>query len=120
MLQYLHCKGWLPKNITNPNDRYIRYAADRNCSDHFVDPGNVVWDILFNVLRLDQYVVSWRAEPIPRVSPSEYGAGTNKSAKGPVNLRGNVLEAALHDLQRLSAAPLGPPRGRGRDARGSR
>ena len=78
MLQYLHCKGWLPKNITNPNDRYIRYAADRNCSDHFVDPGNVVWDILFNVLWLDQYVVSWRAEMILRVSPSVYGTGTNK------------------------------------------
>lgn len=78
MLQYLHCKGWLPKNITNPNDRYIRYAADRNCSDHFVDPGNVAWDILFNVLRLDQYVVSWRAEMILRVSPSVYGSGTNK------------------------------------------
>ena len=55
-----------------------------SCSPFYNDPGNLV------------------AGPILRKTPGEYGTSRSKSSVGPVNLRGNVLEAALGDLQKMA------------------
>ena len=102
--------GWLPRNITRPSDKYIRAAAGACCSEHFVDPGNLQWDILFHILRLDRFVSIDAVERVIRTAPAEYGSSSNKSSKGAVNLRGNILEAALRDLQWMGSTPA---RGRG-------
>ena len=109
-LDYLQSQGWMPRNVTNPHDRKIREAAGQACSPFHTDPGNWIWDIMFHVLRLDKYVVQRRVEPVMRTAPAEYGAGSNKSSKGPVNLRGNILEAILFDLQTMSSEPEGQER----------
>ena len=70
---------------------------------YFVDPGNLTWDIIYHILRLDSYVAVAHADPILRTAPGEYGSTSNKSSVGPVNLRGNVLEAVLGDLQSMGA-----------------
>ena len=107
--QYLQSKGWMPRNVTNPKDRYIRDAASTSCSPFYVDPGNLTWDIIYHVLRLDSYVTVAHADPILRTAPGEYGSSRNRSSVGPVNLRGNVLEAVLGDLQAMGAVREGVP-----------
>jgi len=47
-----------------------------------------------------------------RVAPSEYGTGSNTSAKGRVNLRGHIIEALLCDLQAVATMPEHRPKGK--------
>ena len=104
-LAFLNSQGWLPKNVTNPHDRYIRKAADANCSPEYQDPGNVTWDWIWHLLRLDKYLTATAAEKVLKTPATEYGSGRNKSAIGVVNLRGNIMEAILHDLQNMAQTP---------------
>ena len=59
----------------------------------FPDPGNEVLDVLVHALRLWKYVTASKVELVIRQSTHEYGAGRNRSSIGPVNLRGNIVEA---------------------------
>jgi len=112
---YLHHLGRLPRNVTNPRDRPIRGPATISCSPFFQDPGNFKWDIVYHLLSLNKYVVLPNVDPLIRTAPAEYGDRSNCSSKGPVNFRGNVLEAVLFDLQNMGTMPVegakGPPKG---------
>ena len=74
-------------------------------ADGFDDPGNLQLDIVVNVLRLWKFVVGFKVNQVRRIFAGEYGTRGNKSSKGPVNLRGNIIEAATVQLQKLSKRP---------------
>lgn len=91
----------IPRCLFSPHDKAIRMDAGSACSEYFCDPGNFCWDLLFNVLRLWRYVGEPWVGRIERVQASEYGSsGSNVSSRGSINLRGNVLESLLCQLQR--------------------
>ena len=117
-LAFLNSNAWLPRNVTNPHDRYIRTAADANCSPEFQDPGNVTWDWIWHLLRLDKYLTVTAADKVLKTPATEYGSGRNRSAIGVVNLRGNILEAILHDLQTMARTPI-PRWGHGASRKGA-
>ena len=100
---HLAALGKLPRNLTNPRDRHIRGAASTCCSPFYQDPGNFKWDVILHVLSLHKYVSAQSIDAVIRTAPAEYGDRSNCSAKGPVNLRGNILEALLYDLQNMSS-----------------
>ncbi len=102
-LKRLASKGWLPRNLTRPHDRFIREAAGATCSKWYQDPGNETWDIVYHVLQLDQYVAEDRHKGVVRTCPAPYGSNSNKSSVGTINLRGNVLEAILGDFQAMGS-----------------
>ncbi len=91
--------GWTPKHLEHPHDRHIRADA-AEAAVGFTDPGNLVLDDVVHILRLFRYVSNFKYDQLMRVAPNPYGAaGSNKSAKGPVNFRGNIVEALTKDLQ---------------------
>jgi hypothetical protein len=94
-------KGWTPRNLRMPHDRYIRQSAS-SVDEHIGDPGNLCFDVVLHVLRLWRYVGETRVEQTMRIAPQEYGARGNKSSKGPVNLRGNIIESLISDLQKMA------------------
>ena len=97
-------RGILPKWLTTPHDRNIRKDAS-DAAAGFPDPGNEVLDVLVHSLRLWKYVTASKVELVIRQSTHEYGAGRNRSSIGPVNLRGNIVEAMTLHLQRAGAEP---------------
>lgn len=99
-LQHMSNRGWLPRTLTHPHDRHIREHASQEISPHFTDPGNVVYDLLLHILRLDSYVDVSHVSRVVRTVPADYGSTSNKSARGTFNLRGNIIEALLQDLQK--------------------
>ena len=100
-LEWMQQHGWLPKSVTHPRDRATREAAAENCSQHYDDPGNFVWDVIYHCLRMDRFLVEGAAMKVLKTAASEYGAATNKSSKGVANLRGNIMESLLYHLQRM-------------------
>jgi hypothetical protein len=103
-LEALNAKGHLPVALTQPGDKHIRADAGI-AADGFDDPGNLQLDIVVNVLRLWKYVSGFKVEQVKRIAPGEYGTRGNKSSKGPVNLRGNMVEAATIQLQKMAKRP---------------
>ena len=103
-MDYLQSRGWMPWNLQHPHPRYIRRAANSCCSPEYNDPGNVTWDVVYHVLNLNQYVDAMSCLRVNRTAPDVYSSPSNRSSQGPVNLRGNVLESVLYDLQVSSAA----------------
>ena len=97
-------RGILPKWLTTPHDRNIRKDAC-DAADGFPDPGNEVLDVLVHALRLWKYVTASKVELVIRQSTHEYGAGRNRSSIGPVNFRGNIVEAMTKQLQDAGAEP---------------
>ena len=89
----------LPRWLEHPSDRNIRNDAS-DAADGFTDPGNLVLDVLVHALRLWHYCDASKASMVIRQSPHEYGHRGNRSSVGPVNLRGNIVEAMSRDLQR--------------------
>ena len=87
----------LPAWMVMPRDRPLRAKAT---GDEYDDPGNQVWEALFWTAgleklvnhSLDHYMLVTACPNAP------YGSATNKSAKGPVNMRGNLIEALLRWL----------------------
>ena len=110
-------RNMLPRNLRTVNDKYIRPAASQAAAA-FGDPGNLILDVVLHVLRLWRYVQETREGPVLRVAPSEYGTAGNKSAKGPVNLRGNIIEALICDLQAMSTLPEHRAKGKGAEKKG--
>jgi hypothetical protein len=103
-LEALNARGSLPMAMTNPGDKHIRQDAG-SAADGFDDPGNLMLDIVVNVLRLWKYVSAFKVAQVRRIAPGEYGTRGNKSSKGPVNLRGNIIEAASIQLQTMAKRP---------------
>ena len=97
-------RGILPKWLTSPHDRHIRQDAC-DAADGFPDPGNEVLDVLVHALRLWKYVTASKVELVIRQSTHEYGASRNRSSIGPVNFRGNIVEAMTKQLQEAGAEP---------------
>ena len=102
-LQELARTGSLPRNLTHPHDRAIRAAASETCSPHFQDPGNLLLDQIVQILRLWEFMDTGAVAIILKVQAAPYGTSSNNSARGAVNLRGNVIESLLLDLQRMGA-----------------
>ena len=63
------------------------------------DPGKYDLDAFVHAMRLWQYWEASRADLVMQQPIAEYGRRSNKSAKGPVNLRGNIIEAMTKSLQ---------------------
>jgi hypothetical protein len=103
-LEALNATGNLPIAMTQPGDKHIRQDAGA-AADGFDDPGNLTLDIVVNVLRLWKYVAGFKVDQVRRIAPGEYGTRGNKSSKGPVNLRGNIIEAATIQLQKMAKRP---------------
>ena len=85
-------RNLLPYWLRRPHERNIREDASES-AEGFSDPGNVVLDMAVHALRLWQYCEAYRAEKVMKQSIHEYGSRANKSSVGPVNLRGNIVEA---------------------------
>ena len=102
---YLQSQGWMPWNLQHPNARHIRRAARVCCSPESSDPGNMTWNLVYHVLLLNKYADAIASARVNRTAPDVYSSRSNRSSQGPVNLRGNVLESVMYDLQIPSAAP---------------
>ena len=89
----------LPYWLKHPSDRNIRGDASES-ADGFSDPGNFDLDVIVHAMRLWQYCDASKAGKVIRQPTSAYGASSNKSSKGPVNLRGNIVEAMTKKLQK--------------------
>ena len=97
-------KRWmLPYWLRRPHDKNIRDDASAS-ADGSTDPGNYVLDVVVHSLRLWQYCESGRINRVMKQSIAEYGERCNKSATGPVNLRGNIVEAMQRDLQKAGTS----------------
>ena len=97
-LQVMAFKKWLPYWLHKPHDRYIRNDASAAATG-FSDPGNYVLDVMVHALRLWNYCDASKTHLVISQPIAEYGERANKSAKGPVNLRGNIIEAMSKNLQ---------------------
>lgn len=102
VLQVMSFKRQIPHWLHRPHDRYIRNDASEAAAG-FSDPGNYTLDVIVHALRLWNYCEASRAERVIYQPISEYGASANKSAKGPVNLRGNIIEAMTKCLQKTGS-----------------
>ena len=95
-------RNQLPYWLRKPHDKNIREDAALS-ADGFTDPGNLVLDTFVHALRLWQYCEPSRASLVLRQSPHDYGHRANRSSTGPVNLRGNIVEAMSRCLQRTAS-----------------
>ena len=100
-LENLNARGFLPMAMTQPGDKHIRQDAGV-AADGFDNHGNLTLDIVVNVLRLWKFTSALKVEQVRRIAPGEYGTRGNKSSKGPVNLRGNIIEAATIQVQKMA------------------
>ena len=98
VLKKMAHKGWLPYWLQHPHDGNIREDASVSAGGS-TDPGNYVLDVVVHALRLWQYSESSHISKVMKQSIAEYGERANKSAHGPVNLRGNIIEAMTRNLQ---------------------
>ena len=103
-LKAMALRSCLPYWLKYPHDRNIRDDASESAAG-FSDPGNFTLDVMVHCLRLWKYCDASRVEMVIRQSTSEYGSASNKSAKGPVNLRGNIVEAMTKNLQKAGSLP---------------
>ncbi len=85
----------LPRWLVLPKGRALREAAHVG-DDAIIDSGNMVWEALFFASGLSRFAeASLTAAVVVAIPNAPYGTRTNRSAKGPVNLRGNIIEG-LH------------------------
>ena len=93
-LKELETRRKLPRFFAEPTDFKIRGHANL-APDFYDDPGNVNLDLTFYVLCLWEFMTPMSLENILKLSWKEYGTRGEKSSKGPMNFRGNVLEALM-------------------------
>ena len=96
-------KNYLPNDCRCPHDYHIRSRATG--AEGYHDPGNENWDVMVNLLRLWRPVDVNHYAQVVKVPGKEYGNRGNKSADGPVNLRGNIVESILRHLQQQGSTP---------------
>ena len=99
----LMSKNWLPQDCRSPHDKFIRERATG--ADGHVDPGNMVYDTMVNLLRMWRAVDTLHYGEVVKVAGKEYGQRGNKSSEGPVNFRGNIVESMLRWTQRMASTP---------------
>ena len=63
--------------------------------EFYDDPGNVNLDVSFYILCLWEFMTPMSLEDILKLSWKEYGSRGERSSQGPMNFRGNVLEALM-------------------------
>lgn len=97
-LKHMAKRNILPYWLKRPHDRNIREDASEG-AEGFSDPGNYILDQLVHCWRLWHYCEGSRADMVIKQSIHEYGHRANQSSKGPVNLRGNIVEAMTKNLQ---------------------
>ena len=103
VLKTMAKRSMLPYWLRRPADRNIRDDAHEAAAG-FSDPGNYTLDIMVHALRLWRYCEASRVDLVIRQPLDEYGARSNKSAHGPVNLRGNIIEAMSKNLQTMGGS----------------
>jgi hypothetical protein len=101
-------RGFLPRSLLHPRDKQIRGPASAG-ADQFLDPGNLSLEIFVYTFRLWRYCDQVGYDAAIRVSPFEYGHKANESSRGPVNLRGNIVEAMTRELQVLGSRNVWRP-----------
>ena len=97
-LGFMARRNMVPYWLRRPHDRNIRDDAGKS-ADGSTDPGNYILDMVVHSLRLWQYCEAGRIDRVMKQSIAEYGENANKSSHGPVNLRGNIVEAMQRNLQ---------------------
>ena len=102
VLKTMSKRRCLPYWLRRPHERNIRDDASAS-ADGSTDPGNYILDVVVHALRLWNYCEPSKVNIVIAQSIHEYGARANKSAKGPVNLRGNIVEAMQRNLQQAGA-----------------
>lgn len=93
-LKELEKRGQLPRFLTAPTDAKIRLHANL-APEFYADPGNVNLDVTFYLLCLWEFMTPISLVDILKLSWKEYGSRGEKSSQGPMNFRGNVLEALM-------------------------
>ena len=63
--------------------------------EFYIDPGNVNLDLTFYLLCMWDFMTPSSLPEILTLSWKDYGARGERSSEGPMNFRGNVLEALL-------------------------
>ena len=96
-------RNWLPQEIRQPHDKFIRQKAAGATGGH--DPGNLEYEVLTSLLRVWQVADNISVDRVTHVAAKPYGERGNMSASGPVNLRGNIIEALLRWTQLMAATP---------------
>ena len=102
VLNIMHQRGMSPRWLVEPHDRFIREDAGAS-ADGFVDPGNFHLDTFVHIFRLWRFASEPFQASVMRQPIAEYGSRANKSAKGPVNLRGNIVEAISKVYQKFGS-----------------
>ena len=105
VLKMMARRNRLPYWLLRPHERNIRDDAAESATGS-TDPGNYVLDIVVHSLRLWQYCEASRTVLVMRQSIKDYGEKGNKSSAGPVNLRGNIVEAMQKNLQQVGSRVL--------------
>ncbi len=92
-LDFFMSRRWLlPTWLVLPKDRTLRMKAHVE-EEWVIDSGNMVWEAVFFASGLARLAEpSFAATRVLAVPNVPYGGPTSKSAKGPVNLRGNMVE----------------------------
>ena len=93
-LKVLEQRREIPRFLAAPTDRKIRDHANL-APDFYQDPGNKNLDLTFYVLSLWEFMTPMVLPEVLKLSWKEYGSRGEKSSDGPMNFRGNVLEALL-------------------------
>ena len=93
-LKELETRRQLPRFLTAPTDAKIRLHANM-APEFYNDPGNVNLDVSFYILCLWEFMTPMSLEDILKLSWKEYGSRGERSSQGPMNFRGNVLEALM-------------------------
>ena len=96
-LQFLKEMKALPQQLMRPHDRYIRELSHAN--KHFQDPGNLNLDVFVHLVKLWRWM-NCDDEYVKAIHRQAYGTSPgNCSSKGIVNLRGNMAEMLVGQLQ---------------------
>ena len=93
-LKELERRGQVPRFLAAPTDAKIRLHANL-APEFYDDPGNVNLDLTFYVLCLWDFICPYALHDILKLSWKDYGTRGEKSSAGPMNFRGNVLEALI-------------------------
>jgi len=93
-LKELEGSGQIPRFLSAPTDQKIRQHANL-APDYYADPGNIKLDLTFFSVCFWEFVCPRDLQNILKLSWKDYGSQGEKSSQGPMNFRGNMLEALI-------------------------
>ena len=85
----------LPDSLTSPDDKALRATS---VDEGYEDYGNMVWEAMFWSCQFSKFCGKTNQDQLLACPNAPYGEKTNRSAVGPVNMRGNILETLLSFL----------------------